>query len=67
MRVRLVDVVRCCFESFAFAFAFAFALQRIMSREEDSLEKLDSEFDHYLVDMKPFVLRLPDKSGEFSC
>ncbi|KAM9457699.1 centrosomal protein of 112 kDa isoform 3-T3 [Clarias gariepinus] len=39
----------------------------MMSREEDSLEKLDSEFDHYLVDMKPFVLRLPDKSERQHC
>ncbi|XP_053095020.1 centrosomal protein of 112 kDa isoform X4 [Pangasianodon hypophthalmus] len=39
----------------------------MMSREEDSLEKLDSEFDHYLVDMKPFVLRLPDKSERQRC
>ncbi|KAI5619074.1 centrosomal protein of 112 kDa, partial [Silurus asotus] len=38
-----------------------------MSREEDSLEKLDSEFDHYLVDMKPFVLKLPDKSERQRC
>ncbi|XP_060757349.1 centrosomal protein of 112 kDa isoform X7 [Neoarius graeffei] len=35
----------------------------MMSRQEDSLEKLDSDFDHYLVDMKPHVLRLPEKSG----
>ncbi|XP_017306633.1 centrosomal protein of 112 kDa isoform X5 [Ictalurus punctatus] len=39
----------------------------MMSREEDSMEKLDSEFDHYLVDMKPFVLRLPDKSERQRC
>ncbi|XP_058264587.1 centrosomal protein of 112 kDa isoform X3 [Hemibagrus wyckioides] len=39
----------------------------MMSSEEDSLEKLDSEFDHYLVDMKPFVLRLPDKSERQRC
>ncbi|KAF7698218.1 centrosomal protein of 112 kDa isoform X3 [Silurus meridionalis] len=38
-----------------------------MSREEDSLENLDSEFDHYLVDMKPFVLKLPDKSERQRC
>ncbi|KAF4092628.1 hypothetical protein AMELA_G00023100 [Ameiurus melas] len=39
----------------------------MMSREEDSMERLDSEFDHYLVDMKPFVLRLPDKSERQRC
>ncbi|KAK3520436.1 hypothetical protein QTP70_024189, partial [Hemibagrus guttatus] len=39
----------------------------MMSSDEDSLEKMDSEFDHYLVDMKPFVLRLPDKSERQRC
>ncbi|XP_060757351.1 centrosomal protein of 112 kDa isoform X9 [Neoarius graeffei] len=39
----------------------------MMSRQEDSLEKLDSDFDHYLVDMKPHVLRLPEKSERQRC
>ncbi|KAJ8404264.1 hypothetical protein AAFF_G00340370 [Aldrovandia affinis] len=35
-----------------------------MSQQEDSWERLDSEFDHHLVDMKPHVLKLPQKSEE---
>uniref|UniRef100_A0A3B1K6B8 Centrosomal protein 112 n=1 Tax=Astyanax mexicanus TaxID=7994 RepID=A0A3B1K6B8_ASTMX len=31
---------------------------------EDSVEDLDSQFDHYLVDMKPFVLKLTHKSRQ---
>ncbi|XP_060748864.1 centrosomal protein of 112 kDa isoform X4 [Tachysurus vachellii] len=38
-----------------------------MMSSEDTMDKLDSEFDHYLVDMKPFVLRLPDKSERQRC
>ncbi|XP_047656606.1 centrosomal protein of 112 kDa isoform X4 [Tachysurus fulvidraco] len=38
-----------------------------MMSGEDTMDKLDSEFDHYLVDMKPFVLRLPDKSERQRC
>ncbi|XP_066497854.1 centrosomal protein of 112 kDa isoform X2 [Hoplias malabaricus] len=38
-----------------------------MSEDEDSLERLDSEFDHYLVDMKPYVLKLPHKSERQLC
>ncbi|XP_072550316.1 centrosomal protein of 112 kDa isoform X5 [Salminus brasiliensis] len=38
-----------------------------MNNDDDSLEKLDSEFDHYLVDMKPFVLKLPHKSERQRC
>ncbi|XP_061080171.1 centrosomal protein of 112 kDa isoform X1 [Conger conger] len=38
-----------------------------MSQQEDSWEKLDSEFDHHLVDMKPYVLKLPGKSERQRC
>ncbi|XP_026862545.2 centrosomal protein of 112 kDa isoform X1 [Electrophorus electricus] len=38
-----------------------------MSKEDDSLESLDSEFDHFLVDMKPYVLRRPHKSERQRC
>lgn len=32
--------------------------------DQDCFGILDSEFDHYLVDMKPYVLKLIDKTGE---
>jgi len=35
-----------------------------MGREEEKWEKLDAEFDHFVVDMKPFVLKLPHRSGK---
>lgn len=35
-----------------------------MSKQEETWEKLDSDFDHYLVDMKPYVLKLPNRSGD---
>lgn len=35
-----------------------------MKKREDSWEKLDTEFDHLLVDMKPYVLEHPNKPGE---
>nr|XP_042696932.1 centrosomal protein of 112 kDa isoform X3 [Chrysemys picta bellii] len=38
-----------------------------MSSEEETWEKLDAEFDHYVVDMKPFVLKLPHKSERQRC
>ncbi|XP_061471567.1 centrosomal protein of 112 kDa isoform X3 [Rhineura floridana] len=38
-----------------------------MSGEEETLEKLDAEFDHYVVDMKPYVLKLPHKSERQRC
>uniref|UniRef100_A0A670I0Z4 Centrosomal protein 112 n=1 Tax=Podarcis muralis TaxID=64176 RepID=A0A670I0Z4_PODMU len=38
-----------------------------MSGEEETWEKLDSEFDHYVVDMKPYVLKLPHKSERQRC
>lgn len=38
-----------------------------MANQEETWEKLDSEFDHYLVDMKPFVLKLVHKSERQRC
>ncbi|XP_048346975.1 centrosomal protein of 112 kDa isoform X3 [Sphaerodactylus townsendi] len=38
-----------------------------MSSEEETLEKLDAEFDHYVVDMKPYVLKLPHKLERQRC
>ena len=35
-----------------------------MGSEEEKWEKLDEEFDHFVVDMKPFVLKLPHRSGK---
>lgn len=37
-----------------------------MSNEEETWEKLDAEFDHYIVDMKPYVLKLPHKLGNLN-
>nr|XP_045013925.1 centrosomal protein of 112 kDa isoform X3 [Jaculus jaculus]XP_045013926.1 centrosomal protein of 112 kDa isoform X4 [Jaculus jaculus] len=38
-----------------------------MGSEEEKWEKLDAEFDHFVVDMKPFVLRLPHRSERQRC
>uniref|UniRef100_A0A8D0N895 DUF4485 domain-containing protein n=1 Tax=Sus scrofa TaxID=9823 RepID=A0A8D0N895_PIG len=38
-----------------------------MGSEEEKWEKLDSEFDHFVVDMKPFVLKLPHRSERQRC
>ncbi|XP_069785891.1 centrosomal protein of 112 kDa isoform X2 [Narcine bancroftii] len=38
-----------------------------MAHHEETWEKLDSEFDHYLVDMKPFVLKLVQMSERQRC
>ncbi|XP_074080843.1 centrosomal protein of 112 kDa isoform X5 [Macrotis lagotis] len=38
-----------------------------MASEEEKLDVLDAEFDHYVVDMKPFVLKLPHKSERQRC
>ncbi|XP_056673246.1 centrosomal protein of 112 kDa isoform X3 [Monodelphis domestica] len=38
-----------------------------MAREEEKWESLDAEFDHYVVDMKPFVLKLPHHSERQRC
>ncbi|XP_048846753.1 centrosomal protein of 112 kDa isoform X3 [Brienomyrus brachyistius] len=34
---------------------------------EDTYEKLDSEFDHHLIDVKPYVLNLTHKSDRQRC
>uniref|UniRef100_A0A3P8XJ00 DUF4485 domain-containing protein n=1 Tax=Esox lucius TaxID=8010 RepID=A0A3P8XJ00_ESOLU len=38
-----------------------------MNNDEETMEKLDSEFDHHLVDMKPYVLKLPQKIERQRC
>ncbi|CAK6964763.1 centrosomal protein of 112 kDa isoform X2 [Scomber scombrus] len=38
-----------------------------MSKTEDSLERLDTEFDHFLLDMKPYVLKHPNKTERQLC
>uniref|UniRef100_A0A3B4U3L4 Centrosomal protein 112 n=1 Tax=Seriola dumerili TaxID=41447 RepID=A0A3B4U3L4_SERDU len=38
-----------------------------MSKREDSWEKLDTEFDHFLLDMKPHVLKHPNKTERQQC
>ncbi|CAJ1074972.1 centrosomal protein of 112 kDa isoform X2 [Xyrichtys novacula] len=38
-----------------------------MSSQEDSWERLDFEFDHCLLDMKPYVLKHPNKSERQRC
>ncbi|KAL1780281.1 centrosomal protein of 112 kDa isoform X1, partial [Sigmodon hispidus] len=38
-----------------------------MEGEEEKWEKLDAEFDHFVVDMKPFVLKLPHRSERQRC
>ncbi|KAM5308373.1 centrosomal protein of 112 kDa isoform 2-T3 [Glossophaga mutica] len=38
-----------------------------MESEEEQWEKLDAEFDHFVVDMKPFVLKLPHRSERQRC
>ena len=35
-----------------------------MNHRGDSWEGLDTEFDHFLLDMKPYVLKHPNKTGE---
>ncbi|XP_021575085.1 sodium channel protein type 7 subunit alpha-like [Carlito syrichta] len=35
--------------------------------EEEKWEMLDAEFDHFVVDMKPFVLKLPHRSERQRC
>nr|XP_048673423.1 centrosomal protein of 112 kDa isoform X4 [Caretta caretta] len=47
--------------------AAGLAVKCTMSSEEETWEKLDAEFDHYVVDMKPFVLKLPHKSERQRC
>nr|XP_020475503.1 centrosomal protein of 112 kDa isoform X2 [Monopterus albus] len=38
-----------------------------MSKYEDSWERLDTEFDHFLLDMKPYVLKHPNKTERQRC
>ncbi|KAM7069366.1 centrosomal protein of 112 kDa isoform 1-T1 [Molossus nigricans] len=38
-----------------------------MNSEEEQWEKLDAEFDHFVVDMKPFVLKLPHRPERQRC
>ncbi|KAM6163536.1 centrosomal protein of 112 kDa [Rhynchocyon petersi] len=38
-----------------------------MGSEEEKWEKLDAEFDHFVVDMKPFVLKLYHRSERQRC
>ncbi|XP_029913789.1 centrosomal protein of 112 kDa isoform X2 [Myripristis murdjan] len=38
-----------------------------MSKYEDSWERLDSEFDHFLLDMKPYVLKHTNKTERQLC
>ena len=35
-----------------------------MESPETLVSRLDSEFNHMLVDIKPYVLKLPHKSGK---
>lgn len=48
----LTDLVTC------------WSFQTTMSRHEEFNERLDTEFDHFLLDMKPYVLKNPSKAGE---
>jgi hypothetical protein len=43
-------------------FYFLFRTSRIMDTDSGYL-KLDQEFDRYLAEMKPHVLKLPHKTG----
>lgn len=36
-----------------------------MNGEEAIWEKLDTEFDHWVADMKPHVLKLQQRSGKY--
>ncbi|XP_030264210.1 centrosomal protein of 112 kDa isoform X2 [Sparus aurata] len=38
-----------------------------MSKHEDSWGRLDTEFDYYLLDMKPFVLKHPNRTERQQC
>lgn len=35
-----------------------------MSKHEEFTDRLDTEFDHFLLDMKPYVLKNPSKTGK---
>ncbi|XP_034749869.1 centrosomal protein of 112 kDa isoform X5 [Etheostoma cragini] len=38
-----------------------------MSKHEDSWDSLDTEFDHFLLDMKPYVLKHPSRTERQRC
>uniref|UniRef100_A0A7N8WZY3 Centrosomal protein 112 n=1 Tax=Mastacembelus armatus TaxID=205130 RepID=A0A7N8WZY3_9TELE len=38
-----------------------------MSKHEDSWQRLDTEFDHFLLDMKPYVLKHPNRTERQRC
>ncbi|XP_078125983.1 centrosomal protein of 112 kDa isoform X1 [Sander vitreus] len=38
-----------------------------MSKHDDSWDSLDTEFDHFLLDMKPYVLKHPNKTERQRC
>ncbi|XP_077939951.1 centrosomal protein of 112 kDa isoform X8 [Gasterosteus aculeatus] len=38
-----------------------------MSQDQHSWERLDTEFDHFLLDMKPYVLKHPSKTERQQC
>ncbi|XP_070779456.1 centrosomal protein of 112 kDa [Enoplosus armatus] len=38
-----------------------------MSKHEDSWDRLDTEFDRFLMDMKPYVLKHPNKTERQRC
>ncbi|XP_068434263.1 centrosomal protein of 112 kDa isoform X2 [Clinocottus analis] len=38
-----------------------------MSKQEDSWNRLDTEFDHFLLDMKPYVLKHQNKTERQRC
>uniref|UniRef100_A0A671MN75 Centrosomal protein of 112 kDa-like n=1 Tax=Sinocyclocheilus anshuiensis TaxID=1608454 RepID=A0A671MN75_9TELE len=45
----------------------SFHVFRSNMSDQDCFGILDSEFDHYLVDMKPYVLKLTDKTERQQC
>lgn len=48
----LTDLVTC------------WSFQTTMSKHEEFNDRLDTEFDHFLLDMKPYVLKNPSKAGK---
>uniref|UniRef100_A0A3P9MIT1 Centrosomal protein 112 n=1 Tax=Oryzias latipes TaxID=8090 RepID=A0A3P9MIT1_ORYLA len=49
-----------------FLFVF-FPYKVAMNTHEDSPERLDTEFDHILLDMKPYVLKHPNRTERQRC
>lgn len=35
-----------------------------MSKPEEFNDRLDTEFEHFLLDMQPYVLKNPSKAGK---